>query len=194
MGMDISGLNPQITGIEPKWPKNYDELSQKAKDTFWELRDEFHSNNPGVYFRANIWSWRPIHLVCMALNDMYELEFDMESWAFNDGGGLKTQEECTKLANALEKWIKIYDAKGIKQVGFNLGSWTVESIDGNGYTLDNGLETDDYKELNDMYPHIVEDIPIKFKGRTLYPSHHTQLDHIKEFITFLNSCGGFEIW
>ena len=41
MGMDISGLNPTITGDEPVFPSNWDELSDKAQAFYWELKNDW---------------------------------------------------------------------------------------------------------------------------------------------------------
>lgn len=51
----------------------------------------------GEYFRANIWSWRPIHALCETV-----LKRKLSGWEFNQGEGFETQEECTTLADALE--------------------------------------------------------------------------------------------
>ena len=72
MGMDISGLNPKITGTEPVFPRNWDELSEKAQSFYWELKNDYERDNPGIYFRANIWSWRPIHLAIVKANIIFD--------------------------------------------------------------------------------------------------------------------------
>ena len=52
MGVDISGRNPIIRSEKPKWPENWSELSESAKDEFIRLNNEFQENNPGDYFRG----------------------------------------------------------------------------------------------------------------------------------------------
>lgn len=56
----------------------------------------------GNYFRANVWSWRPIHSLCMELNQEQNLGLDLEGWGYNDGCGLHSQADCIKLATAIE--------------------------------------------------------------------------------------------
>jgi hypothetical protein len=52
------------------------------------------------------------------------------------------------------------------------------------------------EELNETYPiGTVLSGPVVMKDGTIaYSTHSTSLDHIKEFISFLRTCEGFEIW
>tara|TARA_Y100000401_G_C8285911_1_gene206028 strand:+ start:215 stop:586 length:372 start_codon:yes stop_codon:yes gene_type:complete len=63
-------------------------------------------NEKGEYFRANVWSWRPI--VCiMDLAGGEEL-FNEKSWYsmnFNDGAGLDTAELAEELGDRISEWI-----------------------------------------------------------------------------------------
>ena len=36
MGMDVSGLDPKIKGEKPKYPENYEELSDKEQQAYWD--------------------------------------------------------------------------------------------------------------------------------------------------------------
>lgn len=56
----------------------------------------------GNYFRANCWSWRPIHDLCVRLSRRYKLGLDFTMWDSNDGAGLHNQEDCDALALAIE--------------------------------------------------------------------------------------------
>lgn len=62
---------------------------------------DVYGKNPttkeGEYFRANIWSWRPIHALCETV-----LKRKLPGWEFNEGAGFETQEECSTLADGLE--------------------------------------------------------------------------------------------
>ena len=58
-------------------------------------------NDAGEHFRANVWSWRPIH----ALSETVRKK-ELPSWSYNDGDGFNTQAECDDLANRLEKYMK----------------------------------------------------------------------------------------
>ena len=193
--MDINGLNPTIIGDEPVFPKDWDKLSQKAKDCYRELDKEYHIDNPGVYFRANIWSWRPIYYAILEANNSCDLGISadtIDGMGYNSGHGLKTQEECTKLADALEIMMLSMRHDGVEEFGFNLGMWTAR--DGKM------LSSEDSKRLDELYPEggLLTDLPVFLatgdKSIPVWPSHTTQLDHMEEFIVFLRSCGGFAIY
>jgi hypothetical protein len=57
----------------------------------------------GEYFRANVWSWRPIHALmnqlCPEITVMYNL-------GSNDGDGPDDQETCDQIADRIEEWMK----------------------------------------------------------------------------------------
>ena len=63
----------------------------------------------GKYFRANIWSWQPIHALCETV-----LARKLLSWAFNDGDGFKSQQECDDLADRLEKYLEAFPSERIE--------------------------------------------------------------------------------
>lgn len=110
----------------------------------------------GKYFRANVWSWRPIHQLCEIV-----LKKEFPGWAFNDGEGLGSQKECTALADGLEKYLKQFPHDEI----------VIESdirVDDDGNFLKRGSA----------------------EGVSAYCADR---EHVMEFITFLRSCGGFEI-
>jgi hypothetical protein len=56
-----------------------------------------------TYFRANVWSWRPIHSLVARLNKEKDFGFDLKYWGSNDGKGLQTNDDCRKLAQAIEE-------------------------------------------------------------------------------------------
>src|SRR5210317_994946 len=101
MGVDISGKNPIIRSEKPEFPHDtWNEMSDKAKETYFELSDKWMKENPGDYFRSNWWGWRPIVMLSEMVNDLRDLGLDFTYWGSNDGAGLDTQEECNILADA----------------------------------------------------------------------------------------------
>ena len=197
MGMDISGINPQITGDQPIFPSIWNELSDKAQSFYWEIKKDWDEANPGVYFRASCWSWRPIHMAIIAVNGLFKLNIDadtLDGIGYNSGHGIKDQETCTKLAEYLEDMMEDMKEKDIKQFAFNMGSWTAR--DGSFLEL-----TEEEKDiLNTQYKNneLITDLPVKLGTRketkTIYPMHTTDVEHVEEFIQFLRHCGGFEVW
>jgi hypothetical protein len=142
------------------------------------------SNGKGEYFRANVWSWRPIHSLIRVANVIADGElFDektLDSMGYNDGAGLKTQNECNTLAYVLEN---IITPARLKEIGFVVDdeefSFPVDQpgelvTDGTGLLIRNSdVVLDDAKKVRSAYG--------------------TSLDHIKEFVEFLRHCGGFEV-
>ena len=58
-------------------------------------------------FSATSWEWRTILELIVKANDKFNLQIkDLDKWHYNDGRGLRTQEECNGLADALEYLIK----------------------------------------------------------------------------------------
>ncbi len=124
-------------------------------------------NKDGEYFRANIWSWRPIHERCEEVNSLYNLGLDMNGWSFNDGNGFTTQEECDKLADAIE-------SRGVEDLVWDGGMYVHP-------------ETGTFLKSTKVRTYCEED-------RKRLSAWKTSAPHLAEFVKFLRNCGGFEIW
>ena len=191
MGMDVMGIAPQIVGEKPERPDNWTELTEYQQDMYYNSMDLWKSNNPGVYFRASCWSWRPIHAICDMAIKIAELPFNTNYWGSNDGAGLKTQEECNDLANAIELYLELnngnmHDMDDI--IYLCLGSWC--KADG-GFISQATCD-----ELNEAHPMgtILYTGVVAKNGTLAFSSHSCPLYHINNFVSFLRKCGGFEIW
>ena len=107
MGFDLSGVNPQINKSESEY-KHYKEDAdiwktddEKLRKKYFKEMDEFHEANPGVYFRNNVWWWRPLwDFVCMQCDDFMTDEQKM-SGAYNDGK-IIDQETAAKIGTKLK--------------------------------------------------------------------------------------------
>jgi len=98
MGFDLNGLNPKMNKSADKYPtyKKYEDMNfskrwklfdtdEKLRDKYWEEKDKFQEDNPGIYFRNNCWWWRPLwQFVCERFDDILT-EKDMKSGNYNDG-------------------------------------------------------------------------------------------------------------
>lgn len=154
---------------------------------------DVYGNSPitddGEYFRANLWSWRPIHLLCDKVIDLYNLKISTDGWEFNDGKGLEDQEDCNILANAMENYLEF--RTGLESdddvIYLNLGMWS--STDGSF------IDGDVCNKINEMHRigTVLEAGVVLEDGRYVVPSHCTSVGHIKHFIKFLRNCGGFSI-
>lgn len=186
--MDIFGMNPKLTGEKPEidWENSDDETK---KQYFKEL-NEWENNNPGHYFRANVWSWRPLNLIIDYVNQKYELDLETDGFGDNSGCGLDTQEECDKLAEGLKLFLERAELNDEEDALYLcLGLW----VDEKGVFI-----TDDaiVNELNEEFPQgkIIQGSVITKDGNRYYPAWSTSVSHIREFISFLENCGGFNIY
>ncbi len=145
--------------------------------------------NTNAYFRASCWGWRPIHAICEYAIEKQKLPYNTKSWGYNDGGGLETQEDCNKLADAIETSIAAF---GLKQdddcLYLCLGSWCTPQ----GEFVTEQVE----EELNEAYPQgtILYNSVVTKDGTIAQSSHMTDLESVKKFVSFLRECEGFEIW
>ena len=145
----------------------------------------------GEYFRANVWSWRPIH----ALIDIANIRNGnrlvprrvMQYLGSNDGQGLEDQESCDRLAKALE-WLLAHPA-AIREHGMEIGK------DDEGEFIGFPAEASPLLCDKDGHLYTEEDArKRKIALKELRSAYQTPLSHVREFITFLRNCGGFEVW
>jgi len=186
MGMDVYGLNPVILGVKPEidWANS----TEEEREQYNKDLDNWENNNPGFYFRANLWSWRPIHLVINSVITMKELDYDTSLFGENSGGGFKTQEECDNIADGIDEIINELEIKDKDTLYLNLGMWI--SWDGKFEIPD-----DIQEELNaETKKDFVSGPIVASNGQLVVPAHSVDIDHLKEFVNFLRHCGGFEIW
>ena len=86
MGFDVYGLEPKINTAEPEiLNKNWSEFSEEEQELYWEEKNKFEKENPGIYFRNNVWWWRPLwEYVCEVCEDVMSPE-DIGAGGDNSG-------------------------------------------------------------------------------------------------------------
>jgi len=199
MGMDITGRNPKIRGEAPK-EIDWFNSTQEEKDAYMNAKNEFQDNNPGVYFRANLWSWRPIAEVINYCNNVMALnlpETFLDGMHYNSGAGLETQEECDKLAIAIEAMI-IGKFDHWDYIGVNYKMYARKVVDPEGKIFEENLYNNP-ELVQELEQHLGDDIFVRdgvfeYKGIEYNTSHATDMDHLLDFVVFLRECGGFEIY
>lgn len=148
-------------------------------------------NETGDYFGANWWGWRPINYLCQLAAYDSKLNIDFEHWGSNDGMGLDNAKECNELADALESYIgeEIPAKDDDERVYLCLGSWCEA---GTGRMVSSEVD----HSLNKQYEYGTMHLtPIVTESGMLVESAHSiSIGRIKQFIEFLRTCGGFEIW
>jgi hypothetical protein len=199
MGMDITGRNPKLRSEKPV---NIDwfNSTQEEKDAYMNTKHDYENNNPGVYFRANLWSWRPIAEVINYCNNVMALnlpETFLGGMHYNSGAGLETQEECDKLADAIDAMI-IGKFDGWEYIGVNYKMYARKVVDPEGKIFEENLYNNP-ELVQELEQHLGDDIFVRdgvfeYKGIEYNTAHATGLDHLEDFVAFLRECGGFEIW
>ena len=114
MGFDLYGLNPVENSVldedaakfqdEDGWAR-FDMMNDKDKDRYFKAQDKYHASNPGVYFRNNVWGWRPLwEYVCLQCEDILSHK-DMVNGSYNDAHKI-SKTKSKKIAARLRKLIK----------------------------------------------------------------------------------------
>jgi len=189
MGMDVYGLSPQLVSEKPIAP-DWGTATQDEKDVYFKAQDAFEESNPGYYFRANVWAWRPIHVLCDLAIKVMDAPLSTEGWGDNSGNGLKTQLQCDILADALDLFLILNKANAKSDddsVYICFGMW----VYGNGQFVN----TDKCEKLNEEHPvgTIIYNGVVDEEGNLVFPAYGVTLGHVRRFVNFLRHCGGFEI-
>jgi hypothetical protein len=123
-------------------------------------------NEAGDYFRANVWSWRPInHLMIDLCSDFLDEEV-LRAMSFNDGAGPEDQATCNKIADRFDAWMERHTEGHTLESDLRVGP--------GGRLL--SLETVQQNPTAGVSPYLVHD------------------EHLKEWVEFLRSCGGFQVY
>ena len=103
MGFDIHGIKPKHKGKRPEI--NWKHATDEERDAYFKAMDKFEEENPGVYFRNNVWWWRPLaELIHDKCGDLLS-EQQRKSLQYNDGTAY-TKQQAIKIANRLSDLIK----------------------------------------------------------------------------------------
>ena len=168
MGFDLYGMNPVVRKgkmpVEPKnlWKKG---SSEKKRDEYYDKKWEFEENNPGAYFRNNVWWWRS--LWDYTYNECQDIltEDDWNEGHSNNAHKI-SEEQAVLIGKRLNELIKSGKAQAYAKAHEEERKRAEEH--------NKGLKRGD-EEYNwaDSYP--------------LY------LENIQDFATFCSESGGFEI-
>ena len=99
MGMDVYGLNPQIKSEEPQRPTTDDYQSPEWAD-FQKKHEAWQEENAGVYFRNNVWWWRPLWDYVNQVCSKTLSETDYEAGHCNSGYEIN-KEQCKEISRIL---------------------------------------------------------------------------------------------
>ena len=107
MGYDVYGMNPQIN--VPKSPEvkdwidiDWNKMTEDERESYFKAQDDYERENPGVYFRANVWYWRPIWDFVINVCDDFLSEKDIEA-GFSNSGDKVSKTKALKIASRITK-------------------------------------------------------------------------------------------
>ena len=130
------------------------------------------ANEKGVYFRANVWSWRPIHALIHKLGSDLIDEHTLMCMGANDGAGPTSAEVCRQLADRFTVWLE-HNTEGYS---VDCGCHVLKQVN------EHGMQTFATTEQ-------VQDTATETET-----AHRVCDEHLQEFVEFLRHCGGFQVW
>jgi len=161
-------------------------------------------NKTGEYFRANIWSWKPIYYLCGIAKLEHEEktghddlipEKTFRGMEHNDGSGLRSERKCKLLSDYLQKLVDFLFHPKVVPHEYKMDDTFKLGVDDEGkFYLDFGENVGSPQEL--MHRELSK------KGKVTFPEYLkdsktpyiTNKEHLQEFIGFLRNCGGFRVW
>lgn len=214
MGFDLHGLNPIINEAAPKilskfynkdgW-NNWEKMNKHDKNVYFAADAEHHKNNPGLYFRNNVWWWRPLWCFVSASCSDILTDGDIESGSFNDGHEI-SKTKAMRIGARLRKMIKSGAVKeyeeqimpGIEAAKKNNEkvelelSVLKEKVRMNCPNLDGTTEKRYLAPINYPEPYHSEYEKI-YSKKNWDASYPFDVDNVKNFADFCVQSGGFSI-
>ena len=201
MGFDLHGLKPQENTKKPEilikhqsgWQIE-DEATQKE---WYNAYEEWELENPGVYFRNNVWWWRPLwHYVCIACHGILSGK-DIANGQFN-GGHRISKTKSLRIAAKLRARIKsgdVVDYYDRHQKEYNEAKEHNKKIQ----ILIDTLHERVKEQYGDIVPREYpephktdwDNLQAQKKWEASYPF---DINNVKEFAEFCEQSGGFEIY
>ena len=208
MGFDLYGENPKVVkGFSDKKSERYEKLcamsyedreKQGLNDEYWELNSEWENQNPGTYFRNNVWWWRPLwSFTCDHCEDILT-DDDMNAGCYNDAY-IITEDKAVAIAKRLKEALEEPETQEYLEnhmKAMEKAKKHNEMIEQEKKALDEIAVTitgdKDIAPIN--YP---KDLKKKFDElldkRDWASSYHISRDNIEHFAEFAEQSGGFSI-
>jgi hypothetical protein len=201
MGFDLSGLKPQENTKKPeiliKHPSGWQIEDEAIQRKWYNAYEKWEKENPGVYFRNNVWYWRPLWIfVCGSCQDILT-EKDMEKGSWNDGH-IITKTKSKRIAARLRKLIKDLDVK-IYAAHFEEERQKAQDHNKKIQDLIDALNERVKEQHGDIVPKDYpephktdwDNLQAQKKWEGNYPFDE---ENVKEFAEFCEQSGGFSIY
>ena len=211
MGYDIYGISPTINRDYPErynkimkqygdgqgWLKWSEDIPQEVKDEYFEIKDVYETDNPGAYFRNNVWFWRPLWQFVVETCEDYMTVDEIDSGNSNSGHRI-SEETALYIAKQLSE--KIADGTVDKRER----EWELRRAKAKAHNKEVRAEMDNIskeckdKHGSDLVPANYPE-PYNTQWQEAYSkedwdaSYPFSKENIKDFATFCMQSGGFEI-
>ena len=215
MGFDVYGVKPKENTKLPKWivdleKLEYDKKWKKIeketkehpkgrKDEYFKIKQKWEDENSGVYFRNNVWWWRPLwEYVCTICDDIISDE-EMNGGCVNDGI-LINENKATSIAKRLSEKIADGSVQEYEQEFMSRvlqAKADNEEVDKETKALREEVikATGDKKIAPCDYPKKYKTRYDKIRAKENWDGHYPfNTKNVEQFAKFCNESGGFEIW
>lgn len=211
MGFDIYGVNPQVN---KKYPPRFNEIMkeygtgngwidwnkdvpEEVKNEYFELKDQYSIDNPGEYFRNNVWYWRPLwDFVCYHCS-AFLTPRDCSKGGTNSGDRI-SKTKSIKMAKKLFRLIEDgtvahYEKEYI--LGYEQANKHNAKINKELDELKKRVKKETNKDLvPGHYPKKYKKEWDKIYAKTNWTgSYPFSAENVKKFAKFCQQSGGFEI-
>ena len=206
MGFDCYGINPIENSIldedAVKWQDKdgfpqWSEMNESDTTKYFAAKEKYEDANPGVYFRNNVWWWRPLwQFVCYACDDFLSVK-DMESGNYNDCRRI-SKTKAKRIAARIRK----LDKSGIIDEQHEYHQEKLEKAEKHNKKVEQKRialkkEVDEKVGPNIVpanYPKEYKERWDKIQGDENWSGHYPfDADNIRSFGEFCDNSGGFEI-
>jgi hypothetical protein len=198
MGFDLYGVKPKIKegSVQPTRP-DWNTATETEKDEYYSALDSYEAENKGVYFRNNVWWWRPLAQYVIEQTKVITGKKKIQGFSYNDGV-LISEQEAVQIAKQLkhliqtghtkkyeEEYMAVYKKAELNNIKVQ------EELDEFQKAMDKKLGKDvapanypkeDYEKWNAIYA--------KMDNNGSYPFSES---NVKEFAEFAEQSGGFTI-
>jgi len=215
MGFDVYGVKPKENTKLPKWiadlekleyNKKWEKIEEKTKkhpegrkDEYFEAKNQWESDNRGVYFRNNVWWWRPLwEYVCLTCDDIISNE-EMNGGCVNDGT-LIDEDKATSIAKRLSEKLADGSVQNYEQRFMSIvlqARADNEEVDKETKALREEVikVTGDKNIAPCNYPKKYKTRYDKIRAKENWDGHYPfTTENVEQFAKFCNESGGFEVW
>ena len=196
MGFDIYGLDPNLKSQRPTI--DWDKATDNDKDAYFKALNKFEEENPGYYFRNNVWWWRPLaNLIHAKCNNLLSDE-QMEGLYHNNGTEFD-EDTALAIARRLSNLIKNgYVAELEKSTKANAKIASEHNKKVEQKLADLKKEVERLRPGENLAP---IDYPFPYNNhwkeinaqKNWDDSYPFDKENVKEFINFARHSGGFQI-